>query len=51
MPVKQITQEHLAELSTYIATGDRGGFYLKLYQLTGEIINGVSNKWGQSKIK
>lgn len=36
MPVEQITQEHIDELSDYIAAGDRGGFYLRLYQLTGE---------------
>lgn len=36
MPVEQITQLHLDDLLNYINSGDRGGFYLKLYELTGE---------------
>ncbi|WP_250656910.1 hypothetical protein [Alkalimarinus coralli] len=53
MPVEQITEEHIQELSAFIADGDRGGFYLRLYELTGEkqvliqaAITTYSGVWG-----
>ena len=35
MTVTQITQDHLDQLETFFNAGDRGGFYLLYYDLTG----------------
>lgn len=53
MTVERITQAHFNELSAVLAAGDRGGFYLKLYELTGNkqaliqaAITTYSGVWG-----
>ena len=35
MTVTQITQAHIDELESLLLNGDRGGFYLRYYELSG----------------
>ncbi|XPF95837.1 hypothetical protein ACM9HF_07450 [Colwellia sp. RE-S-Sl-9] len=51
--VDTLTQDHINELQQFITDGDRGGFYLHYYELTGEVqalvqaqITTYSGAWG-----